>query len=66
MRHEVALQQAADLCKCPGESMRIKRVLIIPAILTFAAAGSALASTAVAVAPTTSVVAMAPSMYYNG
>jgi len=46
--------------------MRIKRVLIIPAILTFAAAGSALAGTAVAVAPTTSVVAMAPSMYYNG
>lgn len=46
--------------------MRIKRAIIIPAILTFAAAGSALTSTAVAAAPSTQVVAMAPSMFYQG
>ena len=46
--------------------MRIKRALIIPAILTFAAAGSALAGTAVAVAPSAQVVAMAPNMFYQG
>jgi hypothetical protein len=66
MRHEEALHQAADLCRCLGEIMRIKRALIIPAILTFAAAGSALAGTAVTVAPSAQVVAMAPSMFYQG
>ena len=49
-----------------GETMRIKRAILIPAILTFATAGSALAGTTVAVAPSAQVVAMAPSMYYNG
>jgi hypothetical protein len=66
MRHEEALQKAADLCRCLGEIMRIKRAIIIPALLAFAAAGSALASTAVAVTPTASVVAMAPNTYYQG
>ena len=52
--------------------MRIKRAILIPAILTFATAGSAVAGSALAVAPAASVVAtagaphMAPNMYYNG
>jgi hypothetical protein len=46
--------------------MRIKRAILIPAILALSAAGSALAGATIAVAPSTSVVAMAPNMYYNG
>lgn len=46
--------------------MRIKRAILIPAILAFSAAGSTLGVTALTAAPTASVVAMAPSMYYNG
>ena len=46
--------------------MRIKRAIVIPALLAFAAAGSALAGTAVAVAPSAQVVAMAPNMFYQG
>ncbi len=46
--------------------MRIKRAIVIPALLAFAAAGSALAGTAVVVTPTASVVAMAPNTYYQG
>jgi hypothetical protein len=47
--------------------MRIKRAILIPAILAFGAAGgSALAASAVAAAPAASVVAMAPSTWYQG
>ena len=53
--------------------MRIKRAIIIPAILTLSAAGSTLAASAVAMAATqapSAVVATAshirPDMAYNG
>jgi hypothetical protein len=45
--------------------MRIRRA-IIPAILVLSAAGSTLAGTAVAVAPTATVVAAAPATFYHG
>jgi len=50
--------------------MRIKRTIIIPAILALGAAGSILAGSAVpavaAQAPPAHVLAAAPHVYYNG
>ena len=50
--------------------MRIKRTIIIPAILALSAAGSILASSAVpaaaAQAPSSHVLAAVPQYYYNG
>jgi hypothetical protein len=43
VRAGVAMQRAADLGKCPGGVMRVKRVIIIPAILALSVAGSILA-----------------------
>jgi hypothetical protein len=50
--------------------MRIKRAILIPAILALGASGSALAASAVTAAttaaPSASVVAMAPNTWYQG
>jgi len=50
--------------------MRIRKALIVPAILALSAAGSILAGSAVPVvaaqASTVHVVAMAPHSYYHG
>jgi hypothetical protein len=50
--------------------MRIKRAIIIPAILALSAAGSVLAGSAVpaaaAQAPAANVLAAAPSSFYHG
>jgi len=43
VRAEVAMQRAADLGKCPGGVMRVKRAIIVPAILALSVAGSILA-----------------------
>ena len=48
MRAIVAMQRAADLRRCPGGVMRVKRVIIVPAILALSLAGSILAGSAVA------------------
>jgi hypothetical protein len=70
VRDDGAMQQAADLCRCRGGIMRIRRTIIIPAILALSAAGSILAGSAVpaavAQAPSTHVVAAAPSTWYRG
>jgi hypothetical protein len=68
-----AVQQAADLGNRHGGIMRIRRVLIIPAILALGVAGSALSGSAMAVAaghaPSVHVqVAVAsghPNTYYH-
>jgi hypothetical protein len=50
--------------------MRIRRTIIVPAILALSAAGSILAGSAVPVAaaqaPTVHVLAMTPNSYYHG
>jgi hypothetical protein len=48
--------------------MRIKRTIIIPAILALSAAGSIAASSAViaTAAPASQVLAAAPQMYHGG
>jgi hypothetical protein len=43
VRADVAMQRAADLGRCPGGVMRVKRAIIIPAILALSVAGSILA-----------------------
>jgi hypothetical protein len=52
------MQRAADLRKCPGGVMRVKRVIIVPAILALSVAGSILASSSghAAAAPSSHVV----------
>jgi hypothetical protein len=60
VRADVAMQRAADLRRCPGGVMRVKRVIIVPAILALSVAGSILAgSSAIGAthAPSTHVVA---------
>jgi hypothetical protein len=65
------VQQAADLCRCHGGIVRIKRTIIIPAILALSAAGSIAASSAAiaAAAPTAQVLAVSSSahtqMFHN-
>jgi hypothetical protein len=70
VRVEEAMQQAADLCKPHGGIMRIRRTIIIPAILALSAAGSILAGSAVPVAtaqaPPAHVVAMTAHSFYHG
>jgi hypothetical protein len=71
VRDDGAMQQPADLCRCRGGIMRIRRTIIIPAILALSAAGSILAGSAVpaataAHAPSTHVVAAAPATWYHG
>ena len=67
------LRQAADLVIRHGEIMRIKRAIILPAILTLSTAGSVLAGTAMTLAATSApgaVVATAsyvhPDYVHNG
>jgi hypothetical protein len=43
VRAGVDTQRAADLGKCPGGVMRVKRAIIVPAILALSVAGSILA-----------------------
>ena len=63
------MQQATDLCRRHGGIMRIRRSVIIPAIIALSAAGSILAgSTAPVVSAhgtTTHVVAMAPRTWVH-
>ena len=74
VRVEEAMQQAADLCKPHGGIMRIRRTIIIPAILALSAVGSIVAgsttSVAAAQAPSVHVLAAAPSahpgVYFRG
>lgn len=44
----MAMQRAADLRRCPGGVMRVKRAIIVPAILALSVAGSILGGSAVA------------------
>lgn len=48
VRADKAMQRAADLRKRPGGVMRVKRAIIVPAILALSMAGSILAGSAVA------------------
>jgi hypothetical protein len=68
------MKQAADLRKCHGGIMTIRRTIVIPAILALSVAGSIAAGSAVSVAAAQTasvhVVAAAPAMTggirYNG
>jgi hypothetical protein len=71
MRAADAMLQAADLRRCHGEIMRIKRAVIVPTILVLSTAGSILAGSAVplmaaqtSVAPV--VAAAGPNFTYHG
>ena len=70
MRVAGDMQRAADLCRRHGGIMRIRRAIIIPAILALSAAGSILAGSAVSVAtaqaPSVHVLAAAPNTHVYG
>jgi hypothetical protein len=60
--------KAADLGRCHGGVMRIRRAIIVPAILTFSTTGSILAISAVpmvAAQASSSYVLAAPSYTIN-